>query len=150
FPASIPELLMACSPLFGAPSARPLERRVTDTELGGRGAPNSGRPRCRNSGTVRRGAEVRGYRADDPSTRGRRARVPRAPRTASPRAAGALLPHARIAPRCRRRIARDDACGLAWPRGLRGALLAAYMALPDRDQPMPERLTHSPTPPHDA
>ncbi len=47
-------------------------------------------------------------------------RVPAAHRAVPPRAAGALLPHARMLPGCRRRPAGHHAVRLAGPRGIRG------------------------------
>ena len=66
-------------------------------------------------------------------------RVPRADRAAPPRAAGALLPDARVVPGRRGRPAGDAAGRLAGPRRVRGARVAAHLALPDRHQPLPQR-----------
>ena len=55
------------------------------------------------------------------------------------RAAAALLPDARLADRRRGRAAGDAARGLARPGRLRGPGVAADVAVPDRDQPLPQR-----------
>ena len=70
--------------------------------------------------------------------RGRRG-LPPADRAAPPRAPGPLLPDARLAPGRRGRPAGDAAGRLAGPRRVRGARLAADLALPDRHQPLPQR-----------
>ena len=54
------------------------------------------------------------------------------------RAARALLPHARIGARRRGRAAGGVAARLARAAGVRGAQLAALLALPHRDQRLPE------------
>ncbi len=69
----------------------------------------------------------------------RRRRVPSADRSVPPRAAGALLPHARLAPRRGRRAAGHAAGRLARPRRVRGTRVASHVALPDRHQPVPQR-----------
>ena len=65
--------------------------------------------------------------------------VPRADRALPPGAAGALLPDARLLPGRRGRAAGHAAGRLAGPRRVRGARLAADLALPDRHQPVPQR-----------
>ncbi len=68
----------------------------------------------------------------------RRGRLRAAGRAAPPRAARALLPHARIGARRRGRAAGDAAARLARPGGVRGAQLAALVALPHRDERLPQ------------
>src|SRR5262245_3139286 len=60
--------------------------------------------------------------------------VPPLDRSAPRRASGALLPHPRLDARRRGRGAGDAAGGVAWPEGVRGALLVARVALPDRHE----------------
>ncbi len=65
-------------------------------------------------------------------------RVRRPGRTAPPRAAGALLPDARLAAGRRGRAAGDAAGGVARPGRLRGPLVGTHLALPHRHQPVPQ------------
>src|SRR3954464_14933722 len=71
-----------------------------------------------------------------PSRRPDRVREPRRP--VPGRAARPLLPHARLAARRRGRHAGGAAEGVARPRALRGAQLAALVALHDRHQHLPQ------------
>ena len=71
--------------------------------------------------------------------RGRRAGLPRPDRPVPARAAGALLPHPRLGAGRRGPGAGDAAGRLARAGRLRGARLAALVAVPDRHQPLPER-----------
>src|SRR5262249_40188778 len=69
---------------------------------------------------------------------GGRGGISRAHRSLPARAATALLPDPRLHPG-RRGHAPGDTLGLmAWTRRIRGAGLAAGLALPDRYQPLPE------------
>ena len=77
----------------------------------------------------------------------RRARIRRAGRAVPARAAAALLPHARVAAGRRGPGPGDAARRLAEPRRLRGACVAARVALPDRDEPLPQRPTRPRAPP---
>ena len=65
--------------------------------------------------------------------------VPGAHGAVPPRAPGALLPDPRLGAGRRGLAAGDVAGGLARPRRVRGARVAADVAVPDRDQPLPER-----------
>src|SRR6516165_11574088 len=69
----------------------------------------------------------------------RRAGVRQTRRPLPARAAGALLPDPRLGPGRRGRAAGDLAGGLAAPGRVRGPRLAAVLAVPDRDQALPER-----------
>ena len=69
----------------------------------------------------------------------RRRRVRGADRTAPARAARALLPHVGVLPGRRGRAAGRAADGLARDRRVRGPRVAADVALPDRDEPLPQR-----------
>src|SRR5512133_2855756 len=82
-----------------------------------------------------------------PRPRGRREGVSRADRPVPRRAAAALLPNPRLAPGCRGRRAGDAARSLARAARVRGTRLTARMALPDRDEPVPERASRPRTPP---
>src|SRR5204863_7815644 len=55
------------------------------------------------------------------------------------RAAGPLLPHARLLRRRRGRTARDPASRLARPRAVRGPKLAPFLAVQDRYEQVLER-----------
>src|SRR4029453_13666157 len=66
--------------------------------------------------------------------------------TAPPRAAGALLPDARISPRRRGRPSGHAAGRLARPRRLRGPRLDPHLALPNPPQAGPQCASR-PTPP---
>ena len=66
----------------------------------------------------------------DRSARGRRRGLPAGRRAPSPRAAAALLPDARLAPRRGGRLAGHVARRLAWPHGVRGALITADVVVP--------------------
>ena len=70
----------------------------------------------------------------------RRATGTRSPRWCdrTARAAGALLPDARLAAGRRGRAAGDAARGVAWAWRVRGALVGADLAVPDRHQPLPQ------------
>ena len=68
---------------------------------------------------------------------------------ASPRAHRVLLPDARLGVRGRGRRAGDDGPGVAQPRPVRGPLVAAVVALPDRDERLP-RHAGRPQPPRPA
>ncbi len=81
-------------------------------------------------------------RPDRPGPGRRRRRVRRADGTAPPRAAGALLPDARVGPGRRRRPPGDAARRVAGPRGVRRAGVAADVAVPHRHQSMPQRPSH--------
>ena len=91
-----------------------------------------------NEGTEREVTAVTGRPDRAGAGRGRR-RVPRADRAVPARAAGALLPDARVLPGRRGRPAGHAAGRLAGPRRVRGARLAPHLALPDRHQPLPQR-----------
>ena len=71
--------------------------------------------------------------------RGRRGGVSRAHRSPPARAAAALLPDPRLDAGRRGPGAGDAAGGVAGARGVRGPSLGARLALPDRDEPLPER-----------
>src|SRR3954465_11591562 len=79
--------------------------------------------------------------AGHPGTRPgrRRAGVPRAGRAVPPGTAGALLPADRFAGRCRGPAAGDATGRLAGPGRLPAAVVAALVAVPHRDQPVPQR-----------
>src|SRR5919199_898142 len=85
-----------------------------------------------------------------PRTRGRRGRVPRAHRALPPRAARALLPDPRLGPGRGGRDAGDAAGRVARALRLRGARLAARVAVPDRDEPLPQRVARQRPPPERA
>ena len=76
----------------------------------------------------------------------RRRGVPRADRPLPARAAGPLLPAARLPPGRRGNPPGDAAGRLAGARLLRGPRLAARLALPDRDQSLPQRAARPPPP----
>src|SRR5215467_534979 len=80
-----------------------------------------------------------GHGPGGPGPGRRRAGVRRTRRPLPARAAGALLPDPRLGPRRRGRTAGDLAGGLAGPGRVRGPRLAAVLAVPDRDQALPER-----------
>ena len=65
-------------------------------------------------------------------------------RASSPRAATALLPDARLAPRRRGRAAGHAARRVAWPRRVRGALVTADVAVPGGNQPVSEHPARQP------
>ncbi len=69
----------------------------------------------------------------------RRGRFRPPARTAPRRAARALLPHARVGARRRGRAAGRAPARLAGAAPFRGAQLSARLAVPDRDQRLPER-----------
>src|SRR5262249_58190388 len=83
-----------------------------------------------DAGGVERGWS-RDNRPDHQGERRRRRRLPRADRTVPTRAAGALLPDARVTARRRGRPAGDAARGLAGPRRIRGSRRRAHLALSD-------------------
>src|SRR4029079_5999445 len=116
-----------------SPSAAP--RRAAAAEW------TPGRPRttaeaARGTGTDREVARERGVGTLDAGHGIRGRATPRA-RAAPPRADGALLPHARLAVRGRGRGAGDAAARLEGARPVRGPLVRALVALPDRDQRLP-------------
>src|SRR5262245_33847262 len=76
-----------------------------------------------------------------------RGAVPRAHRAPPAGAAAALLPHPRLGPGRRGHGAGDAPGRLARPRRLRGPRVGALLAVPDRDQPLPERAARPVTPP---
>ena len=71
--------------------------------------------------------------------RDRRSRLPRRDRAAAPRARGPLLPDARLRPGRRGPRAGDVPGRLARAGRLRRPRLPAHLAVPDRDEPLPER-----------
>ena len=71
--------------------------------------------------------------------RRRRAGLPPTGRAVPARTPRALLPDAGIGPGRRGRAAGDAAGRVAGPRGVRGAGLAAHVAVPHRHQPLPQR-----------
>src|SRR4051794_41778586 len=84
----------------------------------------------------------RAHRPEEVVARDERRDRPRGPggsaaARAPPRADRLLLPHARVVLRRRGRGAGDTGASLARARRLRGALGAAVVALPDRDQRLP-------------
>ncbi len=79
-----------------------------------------------------------------------RGRVPRADRSPPARAAAALLPHPRLDAGRRGPGPGDAAGGLARPRRVRGPRLRAHLALPDRDEPLPERAAGPVAPPREV
>lgn len=85
--------------------------------------------------------------AGHPAARPRRRRtgVPRAHRPVPARAAGALLPDTRLADRRRGHAAGDAAGGLARAGRIPGALVGAVLAVPHRDQPVPQRAARRPS-----
>ena len=83
-------------------------------------------------------------RAARSSPRRRRRGLPAGRRAPSPRAAAALLPDARLAPRRRGRLAGHVARRLAWPHGVRGALITADVAVPGGNQPVSEHPARQP------
>ncbi len=112
-------------------------------KLGAGRPPSSRRGRCPYVREPTRRSDVtRRWSDDDRTDQGagrRRRRVPRADRAVPPRAAGALLPDARILPGRRGRPAGHAAGRLAGPRRVRGTRLDPHLALPDRHQPVPQR-----------
>ncbi len=93
------------------------------------------RPQCRRGLRCWHGGE----RLAGARPHRRRTRLRRAGRPAPARAAGALLPDAGLAHRRGGHPAGDAAVGLARPAGFRGQVLGAVLAVPHRDQPVPER-----------
>src|SRR5215471_21664402 len=85
------------------------------------------------------GGWLGGHGPGAPGPGRRRAGVRRTRRPLPARAAGALLSDPRLGPRRRGRTAGDLAGGLAGPGRVRGQRLAAVLAVPDRDQALPER-----------
>src|SRR3954464_5564516 len=74
-----------------------------------------------------------------PNPRDRRGRLPRDDRTTPARAGDALLPPARLRAGRRGPGPGDLPRRLAQLRRLRGPLEPAHLAVPDRDEPQPER-----------
>src|ERR1700729_3348061 len=74
-----------------------------------------------------------------PRPQRRRGCLPRVDGALPPRAAAALLPDTRLAARRRGRRPGDAVVSLAGARPLPGARLGALLALPDRDEPVPQR-----------
>src|SRR5215831_6770843 len=69
----------------------------------------------------------------------RRARVRRVDSAVPARVAAVLLPDARHYPGRRGPAPGDARGGLARTRPVRGAVRVAYLAIPNRDEPLPER-----------
>ena len=85
-------------------------------------------------------------RRAQPCPRGRRERLQEPGRSVPAGAPAALLPDPRIPPRRRGPGPGDAARGLARVGRLRGTCVVARLAVPDRDQPLPERAAR-PLPP---
>src|SRR5262245_2544597 len=79
------------------------------------------------------------HRPDCSGARGRRRGISPADRALPARASGALLPNPRLAAGRRGRLAGNPARGVARTPRLPGTRLAPHLALPGRDQPLPER-----------
>ena len=104
-------------------------------------------PRCRVLLNARCERRTDGGHPAGPRPARRRGGVRRADRALPPRAAAPLLPDPRLAAGRRGPAAGDDAGGLARARAVRGALVAARLAVLDRHQPLPERAARQRAPP---
>src|SRR6266516_6877772 len=104
-----------------------------------------------SAGAGPQGAAVGGWRGDGgiarPGASRRWERVRPACRAVPARAAGVLLPVSGLGGRRRGRAARGLAVGLAGPGRVRGAGIAADLAVPGRHQPVPGCAAVSPPPP---
>src|SRR5258706_7665574 len=95
-------------------------------------------PRRKTDRSVSAGSGVLITDVDRTGKERRRAGVRIAGRPVPARAAAALLPNARLAPGRRGPGPGDAVVRVARPRALSGARIAARVAVPDRDQPLPQ------------